>query len=242
MLRYQTHIKVDRPVHNCILDLMNRTEKKDLEGYTFIRNRIIHTGVTPSLREIGRTVGYSSPRSTQLLLERLQKRGLLSYQSGIIKLLQQSLMDTTEQTIDVPLLGSVACGLPMLAEQNVEAIVKVSTRIARPGHKYFLLRAKGQSMNKSGINDGDLVLVRQQPTANEGDKVVALVDDEATIKYFHRGDGIVILKPHSTDESYSPILLSSQFLIQGIVVSTLPDPFYSEEDEHGSEKNKLSRN
>lgn len=204
---------------------MNSTEKKDLEGYAFIRNRITHTGVTPSLREIGRIVGYRSPRSTQLMLERLQKKGLVNYQAGTIKLLPQSHPEMTEQTIEVPLVGSVACGVPTLAEQDVEAVVRVSTRLARPGHKYFLLRAKGQSMNRSGINDGDLVLVRHQATANEGDKVVALVDDEATVKHFHRGDGVVILKPNSTDKSYSPILLSSQFLIQGIVVSTLPDPF-----------------
>ena len=165
---------------------MNRTEKTDLQGYAFIRNQILHSGVTPSLREIGRVVGYNSPRSVQLMLERLKKRGLLKYSDGVIKLSTRKNDVLGEQTVDVPLVGAVACGSPMLAEQEVEAVISISTRIARPGHTYFLLRASGDSMNRAGINDGDLVLVRQQAMADEGERVVALINDDATIKRFHR--------------------------------------------------------
>ena len=205
---------------------MNRTQRKDLEGYAFIRDQIIHTGITPSLREIGRVVGYTSPRSAQLMLERLQKRDLLTYNGGRIKLSQQNAPQMTEQTIEIPLVGSAACGLPTLAEQDIETTIKISTKIARPGHRYFLLRAQGQSMNKSGIDDGDLVLVRQQATADAGERVVALIDGEATIKHFHRDGDLVVLKPNSTNKSYSPIILSSEFLIQGIAIRTIPNPFY----------------
>ena len=201
---------------------MNRTEKKDLAGYAFIRNQVVHSGVTPSLREIGRVVGYKSPRSAQLMLERLQKRGLIGYTDGIIKLSGRKTPVMGEKTVTVPLVGSVACGLPSLAEQNPEALIQVSTRIARPGHTYFLLRAKGTSMNKSGIKHGDLVLVQQRPTAGEGEKVVALIDDEATIKHFHHQGNVVVLRPNSTDKSHKPIALSGEFIIQGIVVATLP--------------------
>lgn len=133
----------------------------------------------------------------------------------------------SERTVEVPLVGSVACGLPSLAEQDPEAMIEVSTKIARPGHTYFLLRAKGKSMNKSGINDGDLVLVRQQATAKENDKVVALINDSATIKHFHRQGNVVILRPNSTDKKeQKPIVLSDEFLIQGVVFATFPTNLY----------------
>jgi repressor LexA len=204
---------------------MNRTGEKDLKGYAFIRNQIVHSGVTPSLREIGKIVGYASPRSVQLMLARLQKRGLLSYSNGVMKLSPRNTPAMGERTIDIPLVGSVACGLPSLAEQDPEALIPVSTKIAKQGWTYFLLRAKGNSMNKSGIKDGDLALVRQQVVANEGDRVVALINDDATIKHFHREKHVVVLKPNSTDKSHKPIILSAEFMIQGVVVGVLPDPF-----------------
>ncbi len=86
-----------------------------------------------------------------------------------------------EKTVDVPLVGSVACGLLSLTEQDPEAVIQVSIKIARPGHTYFLLRASATSMNKLEINDGDLALVRQQVTANPGEKVVAPIDDSQAL-------------------------------------------------------------
>ncbi len=204
---------------------MNRTEQMDLEGYAFIRNQIVHAGIVPSLRQIGQVVGYNSPRSAQLMLERLQKRGLLSYKGGKIELLHQNAPAMTEQTVRVPLVGRVACGLPTLAEQDIETYLDVSTKIARSGRPYFLLRAQGDSMDESGINDGDLVLVRQQPTADENQIVVALINDSATIKHFCRENGLVILKPNSSDKTIQPIILSEEFIIQGVVVQTIPNPF-----------------
>jgi repressor LexA len=167
-------------------------------------------------------VGYGSPRSVQLMLGRLEKRGLISYAAGVVKLSSKQKSGTAEQTVEVPLIGSVACGLPTLAKQDAEAYVQISTRIARPGHSYFLLRAQGTSMNRSGINDGDLVLVCQQPNAEDGQKVVALIDDEATIKHlYHQGD-VIVLKPNSTDRSHKPIVMSDEFMVQGVVVASLP--------------------
>ena len=125
------------------------------------------------------------------------------------------------QTVDVPLVGTVACGVPMLAEENIEAMISVSINLARPPHKYFLLRAKGDSMDKKGINDGDLVLIRQQPIAENGDAVVALVDNEATIKEFHVFDEAIVLKPRSRNSQHKPIILTKDFQIQGIVVTSI---------------------
>jgi repressor LexA len=200
---------------------VNRTDQKDLRGYAFIRSEILHFGVTPSLRKIGNAVGYGSPRSVQLMLERLKKRGLVSYKQGVVRLSSKTPV-MGEATTEVPLVGSVACGLPSLAEQTPEALIEVSTKLAQPGFTYFLLRARGRSMNKSGIHEGDLVLVRRQSTARQGDKVVALVNDEATIKHFHRGRDVIVLKPNSTQARCKPIVLSKDFIIQGVVVATLP--------------------
>jgi repressor LexA len=203
---------------------MNRTEKKDLEGLAFIRNQLMHFGVSPSLRDIAKAIGYNSPRSVQLMLERLETKRLLKRVSGVIHLSSKQSRTTGEQVVDVPLVGAVACGSPTLAEQTAEAMIPVSTKIARPGGKYFLLRARGTSMNRAGIKHGDLVLVRQQPTAEEGEKVVALINDDATIKRFHRAGDVVVLKPDSTDKSHKPIVVSEDLVIQGVVVSAFPNP------------------
>ena len=127
------------------------------------------------------------------------------------------------QTVNIPLVGTAACGVPIFAEENIEGLIPVSTSLAKPGYKYFLLHAKGDSMNRAGINDGDIVLVRQQPNANDGDKVVALVDDEATIKEFHRTNDVVILKPKSSNPDNEPIILTKDFQIQGVVITTISD-------------------
>jgi len=140
---------------------------------------------------------------------------------------QSSHNDATEdnvvsaETINIPLLGSISCGTPIFAVENIEAEIPVSVELIKPTNKYFLLRAKGDSMNEKGINDGDLVLVKQQQTAENRDNVVALIDDEATIKEFHHNGDTIVLKPRSTNKKYQPIILTSDFRIQGIVITTI---------------------
>lgn len=204
---------------------MNEQEKTDLQGYTLIRNKVVHEGITPSLRELARALGYASPRSVQLMLLRLEKGGFLRYTNGVISLSHRK-GPVSEHTVEVPLVGAVACGTPSVAEQKPEALIQVSTKIARPGSKYFLLRCIGNSMNKSGIKDGDLALVRQQSTAEEGEKVVALINNDATIKHFHREGEIVVLRPNSTEKKHQPIVLTDELIIQGVVAATLPANVY----------------
>jgi repressor LexA len=126
------------------------------------------------------------------------------------------------QTVNIPLLGTIACGTPILAIENIEAEIPVSIDLIKGSNKYFLLRAKGNSMNEVGINDGDLVLVKQQTSAENGDFVVALIDEEATIKEFHKNSDAIVLKPRSTEQIHQPIILTRDFRIQGIVVATIP--------------------
>lgn len=127
----------------------------------------------------------------------------------------------SEQTVSVPVVGSAACGMPMLAEENIEEMIPVSKKIAAPPYKYYMLRAKGDSMNEANINDGDLVLVRQQAVARHGDIVVALIDDEATIKEYTTTGSAVVLRPHSTNPVHKPIILTRDFMVQGVVVTTI---------------------
>lgn len=123
----------------------------------------------------------------------------------------------TDDTVEIPLLGSVSCGVPIFAEENIEAQILVSTKLIRKSSNYFFLRAFGDSMNKKGINSGDLLLIKQQQVAENKDLVLALVDDDATVKEFINNGDTIVLKPHSTNPKHQPIILTNDFRIQGIV-------------------------
>jgi repressor LexA len=199
--------------------------KKESEAIRHIRNGITHKGKTPSVRELMVVLGYKSPHSVTLIIKALIEKGILKKRSGGEL---QLVRDTEEnsahaRTVDIPLVGAVACGIPILAQENIEAYIPVSVNLVRPGNKYFLLRARGDSMNKAGINDGNLVLVRRQQTADNGDKIVALIDDEATVKEFQRGKDVISLMPRSTNKAHMPIILTENFQVQGVVVATIPN-------------------
>lgn len=199
------------------------TERKAL---TFIRNRIVHFGAAPSLRELAAELHYSSPRSAMLVIDRLIELRYVKRRAEDRSLQLLRMPAETrdrESTVEVPLVGNAACGTPLLAQENIEAMLPVSTLLARPGQKYFLLRAVGDSMNDAGIEDGALVLVRQQNAAETGDVVVALVDDEATVKELRKSADAVVLLPRSKNQEHKPIILRRDFQVQGVVVASLPD-------------------
>lgn len=199
---------------------------KELQALRFIRNRIARGEGAPSVREIQIELGYLSPRSGAQVIHRLIEAGFLSRERGARELRLErmpSVMDAEASTIEVPLVGGCPCGAPLLAVENVEMLIPVSVHLARPPHQYFLLRADGDSMDEAGIPDGDLVLVRRQQHAEDGDRVVALVDDEATIKELRRSADAVALVPRSTNKKHKPIVLTRDFLIQGVVVASIPN-------------------
>jgi len=199
--------------------------EKELQAIREIRNTFVHKGKFPSTRDLMKTLGYKSPRSSALIIERLILKGFLRRKpNGSLQLVKAAKSDAmSAKTVNVPLVGTVACGIPVLAEENIEAMIPVSTNLAKPPAKYFLLRAKGDSMDLSGISDGDIVLVRQQPTATVGDMIVALIDDEATIKAFHPSPHAIVLKPKSKNKEHKPIVLTKDFRIQGVVVTAIPN-------------------
>lgn len=198
---------------------------KELEAIRQIRNSLMHRGRMPSVREMMTSLGYRSPRSASVLMKKLMSKRILRRKPNGTYRLVDNLHDDTmrAQTVDIPLVGTVACGTPVLAEENIEGMIPVSTKLAKSPHRYFLLKAEGDSMNEKGVNDGDLVLVRQQLTADNGDMIVALVDDETTIKEFYRLGDVIILKPKSTNKQHKPIVLTKDFQIQGVVVTAIPN-------------------
>ena len=205
---------------------MNKnTRGKDISVLKFIRNTFINSGTGPSLREINEVTGGKSPRSASIILDRLEKDGFIKRQNGkIISIAFEK--PNSVSTINIPLVGALPCGAPMLAEQNIETYIPVSTALAKKGSNYFLLRATGDSMNLAGINDKDILLIRQQETADNEEKVVALIDEEATVKILEKKDGVVILRPKSSNTSHKPIVLSNNCQIQGVVVAVLPSDLY----------------
>jgi len=198
--------------------------RKEIALLTVVRNWFMQKGYSPSIRDLQKSLEYKSPRSITVLLERLKRKGLIERNdAGDLKVNELDKWDkNSSKTIDIPLLGVVACGVPMLAEENILERIPIDTNIAKPPYKYFLLRAKGTSMNKKDIEEGDLLLVRVQSTANNGDIVVALVNDEATVKEYRKVGNIVVLKPHSTDPDNKRIILTENLVIQGIVVLVIP--------------------
>ena len=196
---------------------------KESEAVRNIRNSLMHLGRIPTMRELMVSMGYRSPRSSSLIIDKLIKKGVLRRKAdGGLQFTGNLVEDTTRaQTVNVPLIGTVACGMPMMAEENIQGMISVSTKLARPPHRYFILKAKGDSMDQKGIDDGDLVLVRQQTVAQDGDTVVALIDDEATIKEFRIGGETFVLRPKSKNKQHQPIVLTKDFQIQGVVVTTI---------------------
>ena len=189
-----------------------------------IRNSIINFGRCPSLRDLMNSLGYRSPRSASLLVNKLISKGVLRRNSSGSLQITRDIDDKANiKTIDVPLLGSVPCGTPILTEENIQAGFPVSIKLARPPHKYFLLRAKGDSMNKKGIDEGNFVLVKQQSTAENGETIVALVDNEVTIKEYSASRHTVVLRPRSTNKIHKPIVAMRDFQVQGVVVTVIPN-------------------
>ena len=188
-----------------------------------IQRWLTEHGDSPSIEELRRELNVGSTRTVFRYLQLLEEEGLIERdRSGHgLRLLKPA--HTSVQTRAVPIVGQVPAGPLMLAEDNIEGWLRLPKEVASPASdRFFLLRIRGNSMNKARvgkdlIEDGDLALVRQRSTAQPGDIVVALVDDEATVKRFAVGPSYYILKPESTDPRHKPILVDRGFRLAGTV-------------------------
>jgi len=198
---------------------MNPLTPKDQTVLTFLREYIRTNDESPTLEEIKSQFGYKSLTSVQRSIVALEDAGYIirtPQKRGI------QLVETTETTFNVPIVGAAACGRPILAVENVQGYVPTDISLLH-GDKsnYFYLEAQGDSMNLAGIDDGDLVLIKSQSIADNGENVVALIDDSATIKVLQRGDDYVALVPKSKNASHKPIILREDFSIQGKVIKVI---------------------
>lgn len=189
----------------------------------FIRSEIHRRGFPPSVREIGEAVGLSSSSTVHSHLAALEAKGLLRRDPSKPRALEVLDYRDTERGVDyesvqaVPLVGQVAAGAPILAAENIEATLPLPASFA--GEGTFILRIKGESMIEAGILDGDYVVVRQQRDATNGDIVVAMIDEEATVKRFFREGSRIRLQPENA--SMDPIYADGyvDFAILGKVVA-----------------------
>ncbi|MGE3777553.1 MAG: transcriptional repressor LexA [Pirellulaceae bacterium] len=183
-------------------------------------------GIPPTVREIQAAAGFASTRSVVQYLDALETAGFIVRGRGSrnLRILRQTADDVTDSTdtLEVPVIGTVAAGTPLLAEENIVEHRRVATHLLRRGSRHFLLKVRGDSMDQAGITDGDLVLVRQQPMASNGDRVVALIDQDATVKRLRMGAESVLLEPVSSNPIHKAIVVSRDFRIQGVVVAAIP--------------------
>ena len=191
------------------------------EVLDYVRDQINARGFPPSVREIGEALGLSSSSTVHSHLTALENKGLIRRDPSKPRALELLDYRDTSAAVDmgrvraVPLVGEVAAGAPILAEENIEETVPLPEDMA--GESSFILRVKGDSMIEVGILDGDYVVVRQQDTANNGDIVVALLEEEeATVKTFYREPDRIRLQPENSE--LEPIY-SRDVRILGKVVS-----------------------
>ncbi len=166
----------------------------------YIKNQIKNTGYPPSVREIGQAVGLKSSSTVHSHLLQLEEKGLLKRDPAktraIIPIEPES-SDLITESLNLPVVGSVAAGSPILAEENIEEYLPVPVNFVGSG-SHFILKVKGESMIEAGIMDGDYLIVRQQSSASNGEIIVAIVEDEATVKRFYKKEGYIELRPENS--------------------------------------------
>lgn len=180
--------------------------------YEFLCERS-QCGVPPSVREIGAAVGLRSTSSVQANLDALEEAGYIERDP----LLKRSIrvLGQAENVTSVPLLGTVTAGMPILAVEQIEGYIAYNGRVSKD-NSLFALKVRGESMLWAGILDGDIVVVEKTPTAANGEIVVAMIEDEATVKRFYKEDGHFRLQPEN--DAFEPII-TNEVIILGKVVA-----------------------
>ena len=180
---------------------------KQQEILEYIKSQILERGFPPAVRDICEAVHLKSTSSVHSHLETLEKNGYIrrdSTKPRAIEILDDSFNFTRREMVNVPIVGRVAAGEPLLAEQNIEEYFPIPMDFM-PNKQTFMLKVKGESMINAGILDGDYVLVEERKTAHNGEMIVALVDDGATVKRFYKEEGIIRLQPEN--DTMEPIIV-----------------------------------
>lgn len=194
--------------------------QKQIEILLYIKSEVQRKGYPPSVRELCKGVNLKSTSTVHAHLEKIEAKGYIRKdptKPRAIEILDKNddFLLVSKKTIDVPILGRVTAGAPILAVENIEDTYPVPIEIVE-GHDVFMLRIQGESMIDAGILDGDLVLVQQQSTAINGDIVVALLDeDEATLKRFFKEKGNIRLQP---ENQFMEPIITNEVSILGKVI------------------------
>lgn len=198
---------------------------KQKKALAFIQTEIRQHGRPPTLREIGAEIGISSTNGVRYLLDTLQRKGFLQRSPMLSRAIELSSRVAVtlpfENVREVPLIGRVAAGTPLLATENLEGHIRVDRSIAT-SDETFALKIRGDSMKEAGILEGDVIFARPQTTAEPGDIVVALLGEEATVKFFRPQNDKICLEP--ANRYYSPIVVEKGtpgFRILGRVIGLM---------------------
>ena len=185
-----------------------------IKGY--VEEFYFENSSSPSIREIARGVGIGSTTVFRYLQE-MSERGMVLYDGEAVT--TEKIMKLKTASVNIPVVGSIACGIPNLAEENIEEYIQLPEAVFVRG-RFYILRASGSSMIEVGINDGDLVVIREQCTAEDGNIVVALVGEEATLKRFYKEGDHIRLHPDNRDMDD---IIVSDCQIQGVAVKVIKD-------------------
>ncbi len=185
-----------------------KISKKQSEILEYIKSQIINKGYPPSVRDICEAVELKSTSSVHSHLETLEKNGYIRRdptKPRAIEIIDDNFNLSRREVVNVPIVGKVAAGQPILAVENIDSYFPVPMEFM-PNEQCFMLKVQGNSMINAGIFDGDTILVEQSQTARNGDMVVALVDDSATVKTFYREADHIRLQPEN--DSMEPIIVT----------------------------------
>ncbi len=194
-----------------------KISKKQQEILEYIKSQILERGFPPAVREICEAVSLKSTSSVHSHLETLEKNGYIRRdptKPRAIEILDDTFNLTRREVVNVPLIGRVAAGEPLLAQENIENYFPVPMEFM-PNEKTFMLSVRGESMINAGILDGDMVLVQQMQTASDGDIVVALVEDGATVKTFYKEKDAIRLQPEN--DSMEPIIVKEVVILGKVI-------------------------
>ncbi len=184
-----------------------KISKKQLEILEYIKSQILQKGYPPAVREICEAVNLKSTSSVHSHLETLEKNGYIRRdptKPRAIEIIDDTFNLTRRDMVQVPIIGHVAAGEPLLAQENIQDYFPIPTEFM-PNCDTYMLKVKGESMINAGILDGDYVLVERRETASNGEMVVALVEDGATVKTFYKEEGIYRLQPEN--DTMEPIIV-----------------------------------
>jgi repressor LexA len=216
------------PIGNTIIDMARHKSLEKQYVLAVIQDWIADRGVPPTIEELRRKLNVGSGRTVLRYLQWLEEEGDIQRWSGARGIRPLKSFSPGLETVAVPIAGEAPAGPLMVAEENIEGWVRLPKEFVRHPQtgKNFLLRVRGDSMNRAKITgdlieSGDLVLVRQQSTADSGDVVVALIDGETTIKRFMKGTSYSLLKPETSNPIHKPIVVQKGFRVLGVVCRVL---------------------